>query len=338
MSFCCHSDYRPKLVISLPISLSLLFVFIILQKYISFSVSSTSSLLAFYLFGLVAGFSTCSPISTSLFLSFLPKRKNALIFILSRFFSFVIFGCLLGIIGSFFRLSFQNIAITSLLVSLITILLSLNFLKIISLKGINIKSSSPLLAGLLTFFLPCGFTLTVQSLAIISASPFVSSAILSFFCLGTITPLLIIFFTSKKIIQNPHFSAYFNQIIGLVLLFFSLYSLNASFSLLNLPSLSFPQKVIAESTTSTIKMTATSTGYTPNYFKVKVGQQIHWEITDMGSSGCTNAILAPSLFKGPLNLVPGTTSTIDFVAPTTPGKYRFSCWMGMISGIFEVIP
>jgi plastocyanin domain-containing protein len=148
----------------------------------------------------------------------------------------------------------------------------------------------------------------------------------------------LIFFSAKKLSQNEKFSAYFNQIVGLLLLFFSLYSLNASFSLLGLPNFSIPQKVQSqENFSNLLKMTATSTGYSPNYFRVKAGQNLRWEIADMGTSGCTNAILAPSLFKGPLNLVPGTTSIKEFTAPTTPGRYRFSCWMGMISGTIEVI-
>lgn len=84
-------------------------------------------------------------------------------------------------------------------------------------------------------------------------------------------------------------------------------------------------------------MTASASGYSPNYFKVKSGQQIRWEITDTGTSGCTNAIIARSLFQGQIDLVPGTTSIKEFTAPTTPGTYRFSCWMGMISGTIEIV-
>jgi plastocyanin domain-containing protein len=35
-------------------------------------------------------------------------------------------------------------------------------------------------------------------------------------------------------------------------------------------------------------------------------------------------------------LNPGQTSVKEFT-PTKPGKYKFSCWMGMISGIIEVV-
>jgi plastocyanin len=157
------------------------------------------------------------------------------------------------------------------------------------------------------------------------------------FSIGTIVPLFFLFFTSQKLNNNHRLSAYFSQVIGILLLVFSLYSLNASLNLLNLPSISFAQN-IQSSTSDVLKMTATATGYTPNYFKVKAGAKIRWEITDMGSSGCTNAVISRSLLDEPIHLVPGTTSVREFTAPTAPGIYRFSCWMGMISGTIEVVP
>lgn len=337
MSSCCHSEYRPRLFLSLLFSGAFLLIIFLFQKNISFSVSSSSSLFAFFAFGILAGLSTCSPITGSLFLSFLPQRKSALIFLIARFISFAIFGYFLGVIGSFFQLSLQNIAFTTLIISLITLLLSLNFLKIIYFKNLNLKSSQPILAGLITFFVPCGFTLTTQSLALATAHPLNSALIMSVFCFGTIFPLLIIFFTSKKITPNPKFSAYLNQTIGILLLIFSLYSLNSSLSLLNFPSFSFAKNNSQETFSNVLKMTASATGYSPNYFKVKSGQLIRWEVTNAGTSGCTNAIIAPSLFKGVFNLIPHIVSTKEFTAPTTVGIYRFSCWMGMISGTIEVI-
>lgn len=342
MSSCCTSHYRPQVFYSLFISIFLIAAFILFQTVFSISVNSSSSYIAFLIFGILAGLSTCSPITGSLFFSFLPKKKSALIFLISRVIAFTVFGYFLGFIGKIFQLSITNIGITSLVISIVTLILALYFLKIISFKiSLPAKtaklSAGPVIAGMLTFFLPCGFTLTAQSLSLASSSPINSSIIMFVFSLGTVLPLLFLFFTSKQITQNQKFSAYFNQIIGILLFVFSLYSLNSSFSLLNLPSISFAKNSQPESSGNILKMTATATGYSPNYFKVKAGQKIRWEITDMGTSGCTNAVVARSLFQGQVALVPGTTSVKEFIAPTTPGTYRFSCWMGMISGTIEVI-
>jgi len=338
MSSCCSTCYRLRLSLSLLISALIIVLFFLFQKTFSISINSSSSLLVFFLFGVLAGFSTCSPITGSLFLSFLPQKKSALIFLLSRLVAFTVFGYFLGFLGNYFRLSIQNIGITSFIVSIITLILALNFLKIFSFKNFKIKSVSPVIAGILTFFLPCGFTLIAQSLALASATPLSSALIMFTFCFGTILPLLLIYFSSKNIGNNQRFSAYFNQVIGILLLTFSLSSLNSSFSLLNLPSISFAKNIDQNISGNVLKMTASASGYSPNNFKIKAGQKVRWEITDTGTSGCTNAIIARSLFPGQINLVPGTTSIKEFTAPATPGTYRFSCWMGMISGTIEVIP
>lgn len=85
-----------------------------------------------------------------------------------------------------------------------------------------------------------------------------------------------------------------------------------------------------------LKIDASSRGYSPNYLKVKVGIPVRWEITDKGTSGCTNAIISEKLFEGEIFLIPDQVSIKEFT-PEKIGKYEFSCWMGMISGTIEVI-
>ncbi|KKP72257.1 MAG: hypothetical protein UR65_C0018G0007 [Candidatus Moranbacteria bacterium GW2011_GWE2_35_164] len=51
---------------------------------------------------------------------------------------------------------------------------------------------------------------------------------------------------------------------------------------------------------------------------------------------CTNAIIAKSLFEGEIALTVGKTSIQEFT-PKKAGKYKFSCWMGMVTGTIEVV-
>ena len=85
-----------------------------------------------------------------------------------------------------------------------------------------------------------------------------------------------------------------------------------------------------------LRMDALASGYRPNRFRIRVGVPVVWEITDKGTSGCTNAIISPRLFWGQVDLTPGRTSVVEFT-PTKTGRYKFSCWMGMISGVIEVV-
>ena len=88
-----------------------------------------------------------------------------------------------------------------------------------------------------------------------------------------------------------------------------------------------------------IKMTVYGSEYSPNYFKVKVGIPVQWEITSSGQSGCdSGAIVANGLIQGITYLNPGAgeVKTLEFT-PQSAGTFRFSCTMGMIRGSIEVI-
>jgi plastocyanin domain-containing protein len=85
-----------------------------------------------------------------------------------------------------------------------------------------------------------------------------------------------------------------------------------------------------------VKIDASSSGYVPNRLRMRANTPTRWEVTANNISGCTNAIMSRSLFDGQIDLVDGTTSVKEFTSPK-PGVYKFSCWMGMVSGTVEVV-
>ena len=208
------------------------------------------------------------------------------------------------------------------------------------LIGKKIKSKyAPLVIGALTFFLPCGFTITAQGAALLSGQPLTGSLIMLFFALGTLPALILIGYLSVVLMQNNAWNKYFAKTAGLLVIFFALFNINNQMKVINWPPLANngAKEITAHAAgVQVIKMEASARGYQPNYFKVKAGQKVRWEITDTGTSGCTNAIIARQLFGGSIELIPGQTSVKEFT-PTKTGRFRFSCWMGMISGIIEVV-
>lgn len=84
-----------------------------------------------------------------------------------------------------------------------------------------------------------------------------------------------------------------------------------------------------------IKMTVFADRYDPEYFTVKAGIPVRWEITSSGQPGCASgAIIAKGLVSGDqiyLNPQQGQVTVAEFT-PQNPGVYRYNCPMNMIRG------
>lgn len=327
------------------------------------SVNSTSTLPIFFVFGLIAGVSSCAALIGGLVLSMSKQwgdgSKPHLLFNTGRIISYGVFGAVLGAIGSRFQISPAFSAVLVIAVSLLMIVLGLQMLGIKAVKKFQFSLPKfitryvadernfqgrymPFLMGAATFFLPCGFTITAQSLALLAGSVFQGGLIMLAFVLGTTPALLLIGFSSVKFSQKPHLAYQFSRVAGILVLFFALYNLNFQLNVLGIKSLSDLRSktnrglIPVAGGRQILKMEASAQGYQPNFFKVKAGIPVRWEITDVGTSGCTNAIISRGLFEGEIRLTPGQVSIKEFT-PQKPGKYKFSCWMGMVTGTIEVV-
>ena len=347
------------------------------------NVGSTSSLPMFFIFGLIAGVSSCAALVGGLVLS-MSKQWNELyaqtdsarrklqphlIFNAGRLIAYGVFGTVLGAIGSRFDFSLKFGPVLVIVVSAMMILLAWQMLGFKAFRRFQLtlprfvtrfaanKSNfkgrhMPFLTGAFTFFLPCGFTITAQGLALISGSAIQGGLIMFLFALGTLPMLLTIGLSSVKFSRNPKLSEKFLKVAGVLVLFFALYNINFQLNVLGVsnlgdlrlnlnneeknPSPNEEDPIQLVNGQQVIRMDASARGYSPNYFKVKRGLPVRWEITDKGTGGCTNAVISKSLFDGEVSLTPGQTAVKEFT-PEKPGKYKFSCWMGMVSGIIEVI-
>ncbi len=344
------------------------------------SVNSKSSLFVFLLFGVLAGLSSCAALVGGIVLSMskqwlenykgddtvFHKLQPHFLFNFGRLVSYGVLGALLGVIGSAFQFSLTFTAFLIIIVSGLMVFLSLQMLGIRSFQRFQLTIPKfitryvadegnfkgrymPFIMGALTFFLPCGFTITAQGLALASGSVIQGSLIMLFFALGTTPILLGIGLSSVKFSQKPHLATRFLKIAGVLVFFFALFNINAQLNVLGFASLSdidfvfgygdqgqdsdLPEIVNGK---QILKMDAFSYKYEPNRLKVRVGLPVRWEITDKGSSGCTNAVMSRGLFDGEIKLTKGKTSIKEFT-PEKVGRYKFSCWMGMVSGIIEVV-
>lgn len=335
------------------------------------NVNSQSSLPIFFVFGLLAGVSSCAALVGGMILSLAKqwagqKFQPHLLFNAGRLISYAVLGAVLGLIGSRLQFSLTFSSILVIGVSLLMAFLGFQMFGISALRRFqftlpkvitrkvafesNFKGKwLPFLMGAGTFFLPCGFTITTQGLALLSGSPLRAGLMMLVFALGTLPMLLLIGLSSSRLYQNHRWSENFTKTAGVLVIFFALYNINSQLNLLGLPSfndvgvkssrvgsVNREDLLVPVGGKQIIKMNASASGYQPNYFKVRAGVPVRWEITDTGTSGCTNAVISRGLFEGQIDLTPGKVSVKEFT-PAKPGEYKFSCWMGMISGTVEVV-
>lgn len=345
-----------------------------------------SSMPTFFLFGLLAGISSCAALVGGLLLS-MSKRWQSddvarqslserlapfALFNTGRLVAFILFGGLLGALGQQLGFAPANnnpllFSILIIAVSLLMLVLGLQMIGVAWARRIRIglpkvlgrlalredsnqqsKVVEPFLAGGATFFIPCGFTIIAQSVAVASGSFLGGAVMMFFFALGTLPMLILISFGSAGLGTSGQWAKGFNRIAGLLVLFFALYNLNAQLNVLGFNSLSdvtqaFEQgggevmtTLSADGDYQVLEMRAESFAYDPAVAVVQAGIPVRWEIENVGASGCTNAIISRDLLGADtVQLLPDTT--IVELAALEPGEYRYSCWMGMVNGRIRAI-
>lgn len=232
-----------------PIGLAVLFLFFLLQKsgLINFGFEGGLNAWTAFLVGLIASVSTCLAVVGGLILSLSAQASkdsvNTRPFILfhsGRVIGFAVLGAILGMLGGILSIN-QNVTATlGVLASLVMIILGINLLEVfqftkklqISLpksifrnlikleKGI----AAPLLIGVATFFLPCGFTQSMQVAALASGSWTQGAMIMLMFALGTLPMLVLISFSSYKF-ANSRFAPIFYKAAGIVVIGLGVFSL-----------------------------------------------------------------------------------------------------------------
>lgn len=241
--------------IAIPIALGFAVLFIILQKIglINLVGGGNVTYGTAFVIGIIASLSTCMAVVGGLLLSMsatFANEKNGqrdkirpqLMFHGGRIISFFILGGVIGSIGSAFTLNTTGTFILSLLIGLVMLILGINLLdvfpwakkiqpsmpKFLAKHALGVTklnhTLTPLLVGVATFFLPCGFTQSMQLYALSTGSFFTGGLTMLAFALGTLPVLALISFSSFSI-QNSSKAGIFFKTAGLVVIMFALFNL-----------------------------------------------------------------------------------------------------------------
>lgn len=236
---------------AIPIGLIFLIFFFILQKsgILNLGIGGKTTPTTSFIIGLIASVSSCLAIVGGLILSLSAKiaqdentktsKKQFILFHGGRLAGFALLGGLLGLLGKAIGVSFVFSAILGIIASSVMILLGLNLVGIIKKNKATLPTGifayfrklehatfAPILIGVGTFFLPCGFTQSMQVSALSSGSFMSGLLIMSAFALGTLPMLALLSFGSVSFAHSKHAPLFFKS-AGVVVIGLGLFALLA---------------------------------------------------------------------------------------------------------------
>lgn len=249
-----HSVAWQQFSIAIPLALMLLAAFWGLQKLgiVNLVSLKDASYLTAITIGVIASLSTCMAIVGGLTLSIsanFAKEGDSIkpqtLFHAGRLIAFFLLGGIIGSIGTQFEFSDSGTFVLSITVGIVMLLLGLKLLDIFPkarsllptlpnfalgwiepLKSAN-HTLTPALLGILTFFLPCGFTQSMQIYTLTSGGFIPGALTMGFFALGTLPVLGLMSFASLGL-KSPWSSGIFFKTSGLVVTAFAITNIYAA--------------------------------------------------------------------------------------------------------------
>lgn len=237
--------------IAIPIALAFAVLFVVLQKMGIVNLVNAGNVTygTAFMIGIVASLSTCMAVVGGLLLSMSAtfakegdKVRPQLMFHGGRLVSFFVLGGVIGAIGSAFTLNVSATFILSLIIGIVMLILGVNLLdtfhwakkfqpgmpKFIGKYAHGVSkfnhSLTPLLVGIATFFLPCGFTQSMQLYTLSTGSFLQGGLTMLAFALGTLPVLALISFSSFGIHKSSK-SGIFFKTAGLIVIMFALFNI-----------------------------------------------------------------------------------------------------------------
>lgn len=330
-----------------------------------------------FLTGLTTGGLSCLAVQGGLLVSLIANLKKkqhnqkldlldwlpVAMFLLAKMIAYMVLGFLLGLFGS--KISFNETvaAVFQILAALFMFGTAMNLLNVhpvfryltitppafvrrwLKNGGKSEAMLTPLVLGALTVLIPCGVTQAMEVLAINSGNPLQGALIMLFFVLGT-APLFVLFGVSAARFSEA-WQYSFSRVASVLLIGFSFYILNSSLVLFNSPVTlnTFTRPIVwffsderfsrSDPVSNQVTININNSGYHPTYFKVKANQPVTLTLKSNNVRSCALSFVFKA-FNIRAILKPTDEQTFTFT-PAQPGRYTYSCSMGMYSGIMEVV-
>lgn len=238
------------------ITMVIVLIFILLQRMglVTLITTSTPSLPVVFGIGLIASVSSCMAVVGGLVLTlsaqYAKTQKVAAIsaFHIARIVGFFFLGGVMGLIGSAFTLNPLLTFVIDVILFVVMISVGINMLELFPLPQVQMPKFMgkwvlsfegkrgwimPMLLGVITFFLPCGFTQSMQVYALQSGNVLHGALIMLVFALGTFPALAVLSVASVKLSKTLQ-SGLFFKTAGMIIICFAAFNLLAALSVMGI--------------------------------------------------------------------------------------------------------
>jgi sulfite exporter TauE/SafE len=254
-----HSDVTQRssvtqaTLFAIPIGFAVLSLFILFQRsgVLDLGFEGGMTPVTALLIGVVASFSSCLAVVGGLVLSLAaklsqdgtPAVRPFFFFHMGRLGGFAFLGGALGFVGASISIHPMIAAGLGILASVVMLLLGIHLLGVFSLvqklqfrlpRAIFERFTraeggviAPLSIGIGTFFLPCGFTQSMQFVALSSGSFASGMIIMTMFAIGTLPMLALLSFGTFQFSKTRYATLFFKS-VGVVVIGFGILSLAAA--------------------------------------------------------------------------------------------------------------
>lgn len=316
-----------------------------------------------FIVGIVASLSTCTASVGGLLLSMSAtfakegdRVRPQILFHGGRLASFFVLGGIIGSLGAVFTLSPIVTFVLTLVIGVIMLLLGINLLDIFPWAdkfkprlpdfmarrvhrtlGLN-HTLTPLLVGIATFFLPCGFTQSMQLYTLSTGSFFAGALTMLVFALGTLPVLALMSFGSISIKDGPKAGLFFKT-AGIIVIMFASFNILSAFDALGtgfgsrLPSgasdsrsLGSAENVRVVDGLQIVEIQARG-GYWPRKTVAQAGIPTVIRFNTAGTFDCSSSIRIPSLDVS--QILPQSGATDITIGSQATSTLQGTCGMGM---------
>lgn len=237
-----------ELFIALPLAISIIIALWLLRSIdiASFVRADSISYGTAFLIGVVASLSTCIVVVGGFVLSLSATfaqhagtARPMLLFHGARLGAFFLLGGALGYLGSSISISYIVTSTIGIAVGMMMLILGIHLtglaprLRVPTFSGavltymrrLSGMRAAPIVAGALTFFLPCGFTQAMQFYTLSAQGFLEGGLIMGSFALGTLPVLAALSFGSYRVRTHP-WSGVFFKTAGILIVAFSCYTIS----------------------------------------------------------------------------------------------------------------